>query len=196
MGFKQKFLMFLRHQLCYQWRLYQNYLGTFMWIVAIHIFLIYYSRFSPFLPSSPFPAFLVAANWISNTQEVSSSAQKCGNWKISVSSFSEVLLSELLSPSCLTLCHPMDYTWNSPGQNSGLGSLSLPQRIFPTQGLNPGLLDSRHILYHLRYQGSPRLTYSSLNELSWKWNRVPWTDIKEDILYPLSILIQCKQLYF
>ena len=108
MGFKQKFLMFLRHQLCYQWRLYQNYLGTFMWIVAIHIFLIYYSRFSPFLPSSPFPAFLVAANWISNTQEVSSSAQKCGNWKISVSSFSEVLLSELLSPSCLTLCHPMD----------------------------------------------------------------------------------------
>ena len=27
--------------------------------------------------------------------------------------------------------------WNSPGQNTGEGSLSLPQGIFPTQGLNP-----------------------------------------------------------
>ena len=61
MGFKQKFLMFLRHQLCYQWRLYQNYLGTFMWIIATYIFLIY-SRFSPFLPSSSYPAFSVTAN--------------------------------------------------------------------------------------------------------------------------------------
>ena len=30
--------------------------------------------------------------------------------------------------------------WNSPGQNTGVGSLFLPQGIFPTQGLNPGLL--------------------------------------------------------
>ena len=28
---------------------------------------------------------------------------------------------------------------NSPGQNTGVGSLSLLQGIFPTQGLNPGL---------------------------------------------------------
>ena len=27
--------------------------------------------------------------------------------------------------------------WNSPGQNTGLGSLSLLQGIFPTQGSNP-----------------------------------------------------------
>ena len=34
----------------------------------------------------------------------------------------------------------MDYSpWNSPGQNTGVGSLSLLQGIFPTQGLNPGL---------------------------------------------------------
>ena len=40
---------------------------------------------------------------------------------------------------CPTLCDPMAYTspWNSPGQNTGAGSLSLPQGIFPTQGLNP-----------------------------------------------------------
>ena len=27
--------------------------------------------------------------------------------------------------------------WNSPDQNTGVGSLSLLQGIFPTQGLNP-----------------------------------------------------------
>ena len=41
---------------------------------------------------------------------------------------------------CLTLCDPMDYSpWNFPGQNTGVGSLSLLQGIFPTQGLNLGL---------------------------------------------------------
>ena len=39
-----------------------------------------------------------------------------------------------------TLCNPMDYTGqNSLGQNTGVGSLSFLQGIFPTQGLNPGL---------------------------------------------------------
>ena len=37
--------------------------------------------------------------------------------------------------------------WNSPGQNTGVGSLSLSQGIFPTQGSNPGLLHCRRILY-------------------------------------------------
>ena len=48
-------------------------------------------------------------------------------------------------------------SWNSPGQNSGVGSLSLLQGIFPTQGLNPGLLHCRRILYQLSHQGSPRI---------------------------------------
>ena len=30
-------------------------------------------------------------------------------------------------------------SWNSPGQNTGVDSLSLLQQIFPTQGSNPGL---------------------------------------------------------
>ena len=47
--------------------------------------------------------------------------------------------------SCLTLCDPMD----SPGQNTGVGSRSLLQQIFPTQGLNPGLLRCRESLYSL-----------------------------------------------
>ena len=45
--------------------------------------------------------------------------------------------------------------WNSPGQNTGVGSRSLLQRIFPTQGSNIGLLNCRQILYHLSHQGSP-----------------------------------------
>ena len=62
MGFKQKFLMSLRHQLCYQLHLYQNYLGTFMWITAIRIFLIYYSRYFPLTLCFLSPAFSVTAN--------------------------------------------------------------------------------------------------------------------------------------
>ena len=37
--------------------------------------------------------------------------------------------------------------WNSPGQNTGVGSLSLLQGIFPTEGSNPGLPHRRRILY-------------------------------------------------
>ena len=43
--------------------------------------------------------------------------------------------------------------WDSPGQNPGVGSLSLPQEI-PTQGWNPGLPHCRRSLYQLSYQGS------------------------------------------
>ena len=45
--------------------------------------------------------------------------------------------------------------WSSPGQNIGVGSLSLLQGIFPTQESNQGLLHCRRILYQLSYQGSP-----------------------------------------
>ena len=37
--------------------------------------------------------------------------------------------------------------WDSPGQNTGVGSLSFLQGIFATQGLNPGLPHCRRILY-------------------------------------------------
>ena len=39
--------------------------------------------------------------------------------------------------------HGLYSPWNSPGQNSGVGSLSLLQGMFPTQGLNPGLTHCR-----------------------------------------------------
>ena len=47
--------------------------------------------------------------------------------------------------------------WNSPGQNTGVGSLSLLQGIFPTQGSNQGLLYCRKILYQLSYKGRWRI---------------------------------------
>ena len=47
------------------------------------------------------------------------------------------------------------FAWNSPGKNTGVGSYSHLQGIFPTQGSNLGLLSCRQILYHLSHQGSP-----------------------------------------
>jgi len=46
---------------------------------------------------------------------------------------------------------------DSPGKNTGVGFHALLQGIFATQGLNPGLLHCRLILYHLSHQGSPRI---------------------------------------
>ena len=47
--------------------------------------------------------------------------------------------------------------WNSPGQSTGVGSLSLLQGTFRTRGLNPGLPHCGWILYQLSYKGSPRI---------------------------------------
>ena len=47
--------------------------------------------------------------------------------------------------------------WNSPGQNTGVGSPSLLQGIFPTPGSNPGLPHCRQILYQLSHKRSPIL---------------------------------------
>ena len=47
--------------------------------------------------------------------------------------------------------------WTSPGQNTGVGSLSLLQEIFLTQGSNPDLPQCRYIPYQLSQQGSPRI---------------------------------------
>ena len=44
---------------------------------------------------------------------------------------------------------------NSPGQNTGVGSLSLLQGTFATQGSNPGVLHCRWILCQLSHKGSP-----------------------------------------
>ena len=46
---------------------------------------------------------------------------------------SRSVVSDSLQP------HGLYSPWSSPGQNTGVGSLSLLQGIFPTQESNPGL---------------------------------------------------------
>jgi len=62
---------------------------------------------------------------------------------------SSIPLSDSLWP------HGLYSPWNSPGQNTGVGSLPLFQGIVPTQGPNPGLQRCRWILYQLSHKGSP-----------------------------------------
>ena len=72
---------------------------------------------------------------------------------------------------CLTVCDPMDC---SPLGSSvhgilqarivGVGCRYLLQGIFPTQGLNLGLLQCRQILYHLSLQGSPPAVIGNSNK--------------------------------
>ena len=64
--------------------------------------------------------------------------------------------SESSSVVCDSLrLHGLYSPWNSPGQNNRVSSLSLLQGISPTQGLNPGLLHCRWVLYQLNHQRSP-----------------------------------------
>ena len=60
----------------------------------------------------------------------------------------------LVTQLCLTLCDPMDCSL--PGSSVHGDSLPCPYPGgFPTQGLIPGLLHCRRMLYCLRHQGSP-----------------------------------------
>ena len=71
--------------------------------------------------------------------------------------------------------HRLYRPWISPGQNIGVGSLSLLQGIFPTQGSNPGLLHCWWILYQLSHKGSPRIlewvAYPVSSGSSWPRNQ-------------------------
>ena len=68
--------------------------------------------------------------------------------------------------NCLS-SHVLYSPWNSPGQNTGVGSLCLLQGIFPTQGSNSGLPHCRRILYQLSHKGSLYLETKGENNI-WK----------------------------
>ena len=89
----------------------------------------------------------------------------------------------------LTVCDPMDYTyspWNSPGQNSGAGSLSLLQGIFPTQRSNPGLPHCRQILYQLDHKARPRI----LEWVDYPFSRgLPTQELNR-------VLLHCRQILY
>ena len=70
---------------------------------------------------------------------------------LTVQTESSLVMFDSLGP------HGLYGPWNSPGLNTGVGSLSLLQGIFPTQGSNPGLPHCGRILYQLSHKGSPRI---------------------------------------
>ena len=87
--------------------------------------------------------------------------------------FSESESCSVVSNSLLL--HGLYSSWNSPGQTTGVGSLSLLQGIFPAQGSNPGLPHCRQILYQLSHKGSPRIlewvAFPFSSGSSWPRNR-------------------------
>ena len=82
---------------------------------------------------------------------------------------SRSVMSDSLQP------HGLYSPWNSPGLNTGVGSRSLLQWIFPTQGWNSGLPHCRWTLYQLSHKGSPRIlewvAYPFSSGSSWPVNR-------------------------
>ena len=74
--------------------------------------------------------------------------------------------------------HGLYSPWTSLGQNTEVGSLSLLQGIFPTQGSNLGLLHCRWILYQLSHKRSSRILkwvaypFSSGSSRPRNWTRV------------------------
>ena len=92
------------------------------------------------------------------------------------------VLSDSLQP------HGLYSPWNSPGQNTRVGSLSLLQGIFTTQGSNPGLPHCKWIFYQLSNKGSPRIlgwvAYPFLQRI------FPTQEVKWGLLHCRQILYQ------
>ena len=140
--------------------------------------------------SMQFPLVIRHNQWKQQTGSVAKEKKK----KLSARAFKYFLLSNWIFPVrnsrkcklkvkvtqlCPTLCNPMDLysPWNSPGQNTGVGSLSLLQGTSPTQGSNSGLTHCRWILYQLSHKGSPNWrSVSSVQLLSHvRLFATPWT---------------------
>ena len=99
---------------------------------------------------------LFPSSWdLADSETESTSPALAGGFFIS-----ETLESESKSHSVLSYSlqpNGLYSLWNSPGQNTGGGSLSLLQGIFPTQGSNPSLPHCGQILYQLSHKRSPRM---------------------------------------
>ena len=92
--------------------------------------------------------FILKLSYSSLTREISYSHKTQFFFKVSESCS---VVSDSLQ------LHGPHSPWNSPGQNTGVGSPFPLQGIFQIQGLNPGLPYCRWILYQLSHKGSPIL---------------------------------------
>ena len=95
---------------------------------------------------------------------------------------STVLWGEWVSESrsVVSECDPMDHTpWNSSGQNTGVGSLSLLQGIFSTQGSNPGLPHCRQIFFlPAEPQGKPSYEVGTISSPILKMRKIRHKEVK------------------
>ena len=85
--------------------------------------------------------------------------------------------------------HGLYNPWNSPGQNTGVGSHSFLQGIFPTQESNPGLPHCGRILFQLSHQGSPA-------HIEWMNESVNGYMNKQLLVFPGYIETNCCTFYF
>ena len=111
---------------------------------------------------------------------------------------------------CPTLCDPMDSPWNSPGQNTGVGSLFLLQQIFPTQESKKGLLHCRWNLYQLSYREAHEFCMDLYILFRWSgtpvcsqrvfcmhfcvWRCIPGVSVERDVLH-IHLLLRHLVLY-
>ena len=95
----------------------------------------------------------------------------------------QTLVSRLLCP------------WASPGKNTGVGCHVLLEGIFPTQGLNLGLLHCRQILYNLSFttlasmvaqtvKNLPAMPETQIQSLGWE------APLEKEMATHSSILVQ------
>ena len=87
------------------------------------------------------------------------------SWRYESASASCSVVSDSFRP------HGLYSPWNSPGQNTGVGSLSLLQWIFPTQESNWGVLHCGRILYQLTYEGSHEHIDEDKRQIEKLWSR-------------------------
>ena len=113
---------------------------------------------------------------------------------------SEVKWSEMkVAQSCPTLCNPMDSPWDSPAQNTGVGSHSL------LQGSNPGsrIADGFFTNWATREawkENSNLLQYSFLPGKSLGQRSLggysPWTYKEPDMTERLTLSLSYKYIFF
>ena len=103
-----------------------------------------------------------------------------------------------VAQSCPTPCNPMDDTVHRilPGQNTGVGSLSLLKGNFPTQGSNPGHPHCRQILYQLSHKRSPGksgegwIRSLGLTDIHYYVTDTHYCTVSNDLLYSTRNYIQ------
>ena len=86
--------------------------------------------------------------------------------------------------------HGLYSPWNSLGQNSGVGSLSFPQGIFPTQESNPGLPALQADSLPAELPGKPKNT--GVGRLSLLQGIFPTQESNQGLLHCRRILYQLR----